>query len=119
MQWLIHLLFGHYQGVLTRRVSDEETVQLSFYSRNPVTMQLTLAKMLSQLRDHMIAYNQEVILAHRSTITTLTQKIEQQTIQLSALNHHVQEAEGKVQGFGAAGGHQRIVVPMDQAKKAK
>ena len=98
MKALIHLLFGRCETIVTRRVTDEEMVSMTFYSRRPDEAFREVDHALHNLRDHMVAYNQSVVLAHRNEIRTLAEQVAQKQAELSDITAQLQQAQSaKVQ----------------------
>lgn len=80
MAWLSDLfsrwLRGRFVTTITRRVSDEEVVALSFSSRRLDRMKTELGDFLGMMRTHMLEHNERVVMAFQQRIRTLESEID-------------------------------------------
>ena len=90
--------FGRHHIVVARRVGEDETISIEFYVDKQELAQSWIEKYLGVLRDHMVKYNQQVVLAMKKQLHLIEEKIEARGEVLRAIEQQIEEHEREAQG---------------------
>jgi hypothetical protein len=82
--------YGRYRVVAQRRVSDEETLSVEAYESQLSEARTTLAAFLEDFREHMVAYNDKVVLLHREQLGRIEAMIEERGEECRRLAHEIE-----------------------------
>lgn len=109
--WLRRLWYGRYHITINRVVSGEESITATFSENNIEDFTYRCSMVLASYRNHMIEHNQRVVLAHKSKIesledriATLGNEIEAKQQALDELNERYEKRRSKVDRQLAANG---------------
>jgi len=78
--------YGRFRMVVTRRVTEEEQISIECYEETRDTAIETFELFLAKCREHMIAHNERIVLAHRDQLNKLNRIIEQKEQEIMDLD---------------------------------
>lgn len=99
-------LFGPYRTVITRRVTEEETISIETYSPDVDKSVADLDRYLESLRNHRKAYNEEVVLSSMSRLKDLDDDLRAKAMELNAIKEEIaiaNQTKGKIARRGVGG----------------
>jgi hypothetical protein len=82
--------YGPYRVVVTRRVSDEESVSIECYEPTRSRAKETFSLFIRRMHDHMVEYNERVQAAHRQTMQVLDREIDLKAQKLHNLEERIE-----------------------------
>lgn len=83
--------YGRFRMVVTRRVTEEEQISIECYEGSRETAIETFELFLQKCREHMIAHNERIVMAHRDQLNKLQRIIEQREQELMDLDQELEE----------------------------
>jgi len=78
--------YGAYRVVVTRRVTEEEQISVECYEPSVARAMDTYDRVMSSMRDAMIAHNERVVLVHQGHLQKLDRMIERRAEQVRELD---------------------------------
>lgn len=90
--------YGRHHIVVARRVGEDEQISIEFYADKQETAQDWITKYLGALRDHMVKYNQQVVLALKKQLRVIEERIESRGLVLRGIEEQIEQHEGEAQG---------------------
>jgi predicted RNA-binding protein with PIN domain len=67
---------GAHHVVVARKVGEDEHISIEFYAKTQEIAETWVEKYLATLRDHMVKYNKQVVLAMTKQLRLIEEKIE-------------------------------------------
>jgi hypothetical protein len=103
--------FGRHHIVVARRVGEDEQISIEFYTDKQPEAQDWVDKYLAALRDHMVKYNQQVVLAMKKQLRVIEDRIEERGAVLRELEEKIETHEREQQGVPASQGASAAPTP--------
>jgi hypothetical protein len=99
--------YGPYRMVVTRRVTDEEQISVEAYELSRETAVETFELFLAKCREHMIAHNERIVLAHKDHLIKLERIIENRAEEIRDLDEQIAQRQAELRGeaHNEADGH--------------
>jgi hypothetical protein len=88
-----------FRVVVSRRVTEEETVSFDCFCDTPDMARTVMAGVLSDLREHRRQYNEQVVLATKAQVDVLDAQLATKAMELNDLNQTLAESKAKVAKF--------------------
>lgn len=95
--------YGKYRMVVTRRVTDEEQISIEAYEQTREIAVETFDLFLAKCREHMIAHNERIVMAHKDHLIKLERMIEHRAEEVRDLDEQIAQRKAELHGVDNAG----------------
>ena len=82
--------------VVTRHLTDEESIQFESFFAQPAEAEMVAASQLALVRDHMRRYNEEVLLIDQKKSAELTEEIAAKGEDVTRLKREIEELNSQL-----------------------
>jgi hypothetical protein len=88
--------YGPYRLVVTRRVTDEEQLSVEAYEQTREIAIETFELFLAKCREHMIAHNERIVMAHKDHLMKLERMIEHRAEEIRDLDDQIAQRKAEL-----------------------
>jgi hypothetical protein len=88
--------YGPYRMVVTRRVTEEEQISVEAYELTREVAIETFELFLQKCREHMIAHNERIVLAHRDHLIKLERMVEHRAEEIRDLDEQIAQRKAEL-----------------------
>jgi putative cell wall-binding protein len=90
--------YGPYRMVVTRRVTEEEQISVEAYEQTREIAIETFELFLAKCREHMIAHNERIVMAHKDHLIKLERIIENRAEEIRDLDEQIAQRKAELRG---------------------